>query len=63
MLFYAFKMAVAIASLCVNVSDRSAVQILHTAGSDPIFQVYMGAPPGVPGASKNQNFFIYKLKC
>ena len=58
MLFYVFKMVVSIASLCVNASDRSAVHFLHTAGSDPIFQIYMDAPPGVPGASKNQNFII-----
>ena len=31
---------------------------LHTAGSDIIFvQIYMDPPPGVPGVSKNQNFF------
>ena len=30
----------------------------HTAGSDTIFiQIYMDALPGVPGVSKNQNFF------
>ena len=30
----------------------------HTAGSDTIFvQIYMDPPPGVPGVSKNQNFF------
>ena len=32
--------------------------IYHTAGSDTIFvQIYMDPPPGVPGVSKNQNFF------
>ena len=31
----------------------------HTAGSDTIFvQIYMDPPPGVPGVSKNQNFFF-----
>ena len=31
----------------------------HTASSDTIFiQIYMDAPPGVPGVSKNQNFFL-----
>ena len=31
----------------------------HTAGSDTIFiQIYMDAPPGVPGVSKNQNFIL-----
>ncbi len=60
MLFYVFKMVVSIASLCVNASDRSAEQILHTAGSDPILQIYIDAPPRVPGASKNQNLIIYK---
>ena len=31
----------------------------HTAGSDTIFvQIYMDALPGVPGVSKNQNFFF-----
>ena len=30
----------------------------HTAGSDIIFvQIYMDPPPGVPGVSKNKNFF------
>ena len=30
----------------------------HTAGLDTIFvQIYMDALPGVPGVSKNQNFF------
>ena len=32
---------------------------IHTAGSDTIFvQIYMDPPPGVPGVSKNQNFFF-----
>ena len=31
---------------------------LHTAGSDSIFvQIDMDLPPGVPGVSKNQDFF------
>ena len=31
----------------------------HTASSDNIFvQIYMDALPGVPGVSKNQNFFL-----
>ena len=31
----------------------------HTAGSDTIFvQIYMDAPPGVPGVSKNQIYFF-----
>ena len=31
----------------------------HTAGSDTIFiQIYMEAPPGVPGVSKKQIFFF-----
>ena len=33
--------------------------IYHTASSDTIFvQIYMDALPGVPGVSKNQNFFF-----
>ena len=33
--------------------------LFHTAGSDTIFvQIYMDARPGVPGVSKNQNFFL-----
>ena len=33
--------------------------IIHTAGLDTIFiQIYMDALPGVPGVSKNQNFFF-----
>ena len=32
---------------------------LRVAGSDTIlFQIYMDAPPGVPGVSKNQNFVL-----
>ena len=32
---------------------------VHTAGSDTIFvQIYMDPPTGVPGVSKNQNFFF-----
>ena len=31
---------------------------MHTAGSDPIFQIYMDAPPGVQGASEHQNFIF-----
>jgi hypothetical protein len=35
---------------------------LHTAGLDTIFvQIYMDALPGVPGVSKNHNFFL-KIK-
>ena len=31
----------------------------HTAGSNTIFvQIYMDPPPGVPGVSKNHNFFF-----
>jgi hypothetical protein len=31
----------------------------HTASSDTIFiQIYMDAPPGVPGVSKNEIFFV-----
>ena len=31
----------------------------HTVGSDTIIiQIYMGALPGVPGVSKNHNFFL-----
>jgi hypothetical protein len=31
----------------------------NTAGSDTIFiQIYMDAPPGVPGVSKNQKYFL-----
>ena len=42
------------------VSLRKCVRLdLHTAGSDTIFfQIYMDAPPGVPGVSKNQNCFF-----
>ena len=58
MLFYAFKMSVLLASLCVNASDVILCFFMHTAGSDPIFQIYMDAPPGVPGASKHQNFIL-----
>ena len=33
----------------------------HTAGSDAIFiQIYMDAPSGVQGMSKNRNFFFEK---
>ena len=33
--------------------------LFHTAGLDTIFvQIYMDALPGVPGVSKNQNFFL-----
>ena len=39
----------------------TAISIVHTAGSDTIFiQIYMDAPPGVPGVSKNQIFFTNK---
>ena len=38
---------------------RLAVMLRHTAGLDTIFvQIYMDPPPGVPGVSKNQNFFF-----
>ena len=38
---------------------RLSDDIIHTAGSDTIFvQIYMDPPPGVPGVSKNQNFFF-----
>ena len=36
-----------------------ATLISHTAGLDTIFvQIYMDAPPGVPGVSKNQIYFF-----
>ena len=36
-----------------------SIIIYHTAGSDTIFvQIYMDAPTGVPGVSKNQIYFF-----
>ena len=37
--------------------------IAHTAGLDTIFvQIYMDAPPGVPGVSKNpEKFSTYEI--
>ena len=44
---------------CWNMQCRTSC---HTAGLDTIFvQIYMDAPPGVPGVSKNQNFLQIKL--
>ena len=38
--------------------DFFCQSLTHTAGLDTIFiQIYMDAPPVVPGVSKNQNFF------
>ena len=56
MLFYAFKMAVLFVSFCINASDVILCSFMHSARSEPIFQIYMDPPTGVPGASKNQNF-------
>ena len=58
MLFYAFKMALLFASLCVNASDQICSLNLHTAGSDTIFQIYLEAPLGVPGVSKIRISFL-----
>ena len=33
---------------------------LHTAGSDTFFQIYMDAPPGVPGGVLISEFVFYK---
>ena len=61
MLFYAFKMAVSIASLCVNASDLIWPLNLHFLDQALFFQIYIDGPPGVPGVSKNQNFiFTYE---
>ena len=44
MLFYAFKMALLFASLCVNASDYICSLNLHAAGTDTNFQIYLEAP-------------------
>ena len=39
--------------------DKGTTGQAHTAGLDTIFvQIYMDPPPGLPGVSKNQNFFF-----
>ena len=52
--FYVFKVAVAIASLSVNVSDQICTQPDQTL----FFQIYMDEPPGVLRVSENQIFFL-----
>ena len=43
----------------VGKPSRGGETLGHTAGSDTIFvQIYMDTLPGVPGVSKNQNFFF-----
>ena len=58
MLFYAFKMAVSIASLCVNVSD-----LICTQPDQTLFfsNLYIDIYTGVLGVSNNQIFLQIKL--
>ena len=44
-----------------EIFDKILPNLIHTAGFDTLFvQIYMEALPGVPGVSKNHNFFTNK---
>ena len=45
--------------LCLNGPQSGQQALRHTASSDTIFiQITMDTPAGVPGVSKNHNFFL-----
>ena len=46
--------------VCAFISKLFYFQMAFYSLDTILIQIYMDAPPGVPGVSKNQIFFLYK---